>query len=110
MERSRSCRLPCAFRDAGDDAGATVEGRHLWPLPLEHSPSRSCLTHPAGQRPSLARGLAEQLLNGKLERAELRGAAPRSVSAAHGSPGLSGDHVGDYMGNETRALFVCASD
>lgn len=25
-------------------------------------------------------------------------------------PGLSGNHVSDYMGNETRALFVCGSD
>lgn len=37
-------------------------------------------------------------------------AASRFVSPAHGSPGLSGNHVSDYMGNETRALFVCGSD
>lgn len=36
--------------------------------------------------------------------------APRFVSPARGSPGLSGNHVSDYMGNETRALFVCGSD
>lgn len=36
--------------------------------------------------------------------------APRFVSPARSSPGLSGNHVSDYMGNETRALFVCGSD
>lgn len=34
----------------------------------------------------------------------------RVLPAPRGSPGLSGNHVSDYMGNETRALFVCASD
>lgn len=35
---------------------------------------------------------------------------PPPLRVLPASPGLSGNHVSDYMGNETRALFVCGSD
>lgn len=77
------------------------------PLPPCHPPSKQPLDRKVSGSSSLMRRFSG---HSSTEPRASPAAAPRFVSPARGSPGLSGNHVSDYMGNETRALFVCASD
>lgn len=85
-------------------------------LLTQTQPLYSCLSPTPSKQPLAKKVLGSSSLmrrfsgHSSTEPSASPATAPRFVSPARGSPGLSGNHVSDYMGNETRALFVCGSD